>query len=359
MPPRPIPRLSLLCTVLLALGCAKADTLTVKPTAPGDAELMPSPRLEEYAYKKILLLPYEGDVVVKELDIAVLTDKDGAYYTGKLEKALLARGFEVISPEIVARVAKNTKGTGKLSAVEKAMVMGKETKADAVFVTQSIELQSMANFYAVEELETAKVDASKVQKDDKSEEYYQPETKDCVYRLPYYSVHMEGKLIDAKTGNVLWVGSGRQTAIDSLSESYVAKLGKKCELVEENFVFSERLAGEPQLAATFGGLVSRLFDPLKTVALKGKAIPVDKPAAKPKKPPPKKEEKVEPKAKTAVVSKKKASLRSGPGKRNDRLRYVSRKTKVEIVETMGEWSKVKLQDGAVGWMHESTIIVNE
>jgi len=356
--PRSISRSSLLCMVVLALGCAKADTLTVKPTTPADLELVPSPRLEEFAYKKILLLPYEGTVVVKDLDIKALTEHDGAYYTGKLEKALLGRGFEVISPEIVARVAKNTKGTGKLSAVEKAMIMGKETKADAVFVTQSIALQSAADFYAVDELETAKVDAAKVKQDEKSEEYYQPETKDCVYRLPYYSVRMEGKLIDAKTGNVLWVGSGSQTAIDSLSESYVAKLGKKCELLEENFIFTDRVASEPQLAATFNGLVARLFDPLKVVALKGKDIPVEK--AKPKKaePKPKKVE-AKAKAKTAVVSQKKASIRSGPGKRNDRLRYVSRKTKVEVLETMGEWSKVKLQDGTVGWMHESSIIVND
>ncbi|MEM9462740.1 MAG: SH3 domain-containing protein [Myxococcota bacterium] len=353
-------RPSLLLSVFVALSCAKADTLTVKPTTPGDAELVPSPRLEEFAYKKILLLPFEGKVEVKDLSAAALKEKDGAYYTGKLEKALLARGFEVISPEIVARVAKSTKGAGKLSAAEKAMVMGKETKADAVFVTQSIALESQADFYAVDELETAKVEAAKVKQDEKSQEYYQPETKDCVYRLPYYVVRMEGKLVDAKTGNVLWVGSGQQTAIDSLSESYVAKLGKKCELLEENFVFTDTLAGEPQLAATFGGLVDRLFDPLKTVAQKGKPIPVDKPKVKAPPPPKKEEPKVEePKAKTAVVSKKKASIRSGPGKRNERLRFVSRKTKVEILETMGEWSKVKLQDGTVGWMHESSIIVNE
>ncbi len=33
-------------------------------------------------------------------------------------------------------------------------------------------------------------------------------------------------------------------------------------------------------------------------------------------------------------------------------RLASRKAKVEVVETMGEWLKVKAQDGTVGWMHE-------
>ena len=60
-----------------------------------------------------------------------------------------------------------------------------------------------------------------------------------------------------------------------------------------------------------------------------------------------------------MVSAKKASLRAGPGNRNQRMQYLTRKTKVEIVETMGSWSKVKLQDGTQGWLHESTFIINE
>ena len=63
--------------------------------------------------------------------------------------------------------------------------------------------------------------------------------------------------------------------------------------------------------------------------------------------------------KTATVSGKKASLRAGPGKRNQRIRTVPRKSKVEIVEQMGAWTKVKLQDGTLGWMHESVIIEND
>jgi hypothetical protein len=357
MAPRPsVRRLLHLSVAALALGCAKADTLTVKPGTPAALELLPSPRLEEFAYKKILLLPFEGEVTVKGVGFAVVEQQEGSYYTGKLEKAMLARGFEVIAPEIVVRASKSVKDAGKLSAVEKAMVMGKETRADAVFAIQSIVVEAVTDFYAVDKLETALVDASKVS--EKKGRYYASETKDCVHRLPYYAVRMEGKLIDATTGSVLWVGSGRQTVVDSLTESYVAKLHKKdCELLEENFSFEAKLAGEPLLTATFTDLAGRLIDPLEALARKGKPLPVDKPKAeKPKEEPP-----PQPvaKGKAAVVSQKKASLRAGPGNKNDRLRYVTRKTKVEILETMGEWSKVQLQDGAVGWMHESAIIVDE
>ena len=39
----------------------------------------------------------------------------------------------------------STLGIDKLSAAEKALVMGKETKADAVFVIQSIALEGVAS----------------------------------------------------------------------------------------------------------------------------------------------------------------------------------------------------------------------
>lgn len=156
------PRALLLWSTLAALGCAKADTLTIKPATPEAPELVPSPSLEEFAYKKILLLPYEGKISVKDVEAAALKEQTGAYYTGKVEKALLAQGFEVISPEIVARVSKSLKGSGSLSAAEKAMVMGKETKADAVFVMQSIAVEGVEDFYSVDEMKMRKVEPAKV-----------------------------------------------------------------------------------------------------------------------------------------------------------------------------------------------------
>jgi SH3-like domain-containing protein len=58
-----------------------------------------------------------------------------------------------------------------------------------------------------------------------------------------------------------------------------------------------------------------------------------------------------------VISSPQAVLRQGPGKRDPRIRVVPRKTKVEVQEVMGEWIKIKVQDGTVGWMHESMLIL--
>jgi len=346
----------------LSFGCAKGSTLTVKPSTPAEMELIPASQLKKYVYKKILLLPIPEGTLQGTSQLSVVKGKDEAYYGAKMEKALLAQGFEVISPEIVARVEKNLRMSSKLSPAEKALVMGKETKADAVFLVQELAINSVSDFYSVEDLKTMKVDPSRV-KADKKGRLYNQETEECIFQLPYYEIRFEGKLIDARSGNVLWVGSTRETVIDELDESWVAKLDKKCELTQENFVFGDYVAKEPTLDATFHGLLVRLLEPLKKDAHAGTPIPsdqppppkvVEKPAPPPPPPPPE-----EPKIPTAVVSAPKAVLRAGPGQRNDRIAYVTRKTKVEVLETMGEWSKVRLQNGAVGWIHESTIIMNE
>ena len=341
-----------------AAGCAKTSTLTVKPSTPLAAELLPADQLEAGVYKRLLLLPIETKVDVKDTDVAVLAEKATSYYSAKLEKALLAHGFELISPEIVARASKGLKA-GKLSAAEKALILGKETKADAVFQVQELAVRGTVDYFTVEDLKTLPVDASRV-KTDKKGRLYHAETEQCVFKLPYYEVRFEGKLIDARNGNVLWVGSGRQNVVDALEESWVAKLDKDCILEKENFVFTDYVASESTLDSTFAALVSRLLDPMKKSAMAGAPLVTeDKPKPRPK-PQPKPAAKPEPpKVKTATVSGKKGSLRAGPGKRNQRIRIIPRKSKVEVLETMGEWIKVKTQDGSIGWMHDSVIIVND
>jgi uncharacterized protein YgiM (DUF1202 family) len=59
----------------------------------------------------------------------------------------------------------------------------------------------------------------------------------------------------------------------------------------------------------------------------------------------------------AVVSSTKANLRESANNKSRRITTVPRKAKVEVLETMGEWLKVKSQDGSTGWMHEKDLIV--
>src|SRR5690606_41342919 len=115
-----------------------------------------------------------------------------------------------------------------------------------LFLVQELSVNNVSDYYTVEDLKTAKVDPSRVKVDKKGRLYHE-ETEDCVFQLPYYEIRFEAKLIDARSGNVLWVGTTRENVIDELGESWVAKVGKKCELKQQNFVFSDYVAKEPTL----------------------------------------------------------------------------------------------------------------
>src|SRR5262245_22140501 len=204
--------------LVLALGaCGAESTLVVRPTTPAAAELVPTPQLQQFAYKRLLVLAPETGVAVDDgIEVPFIKERGPSFYMGRLEKLLLGQGFEVISSEIVARVGQKAQGAG--SAVARALIMGKETHAEAVLMVQSIAVAYAEKFYNIEDF--SEVEPGLRVEDDG--EYRHKETDACLYRLPFYEVRMEAKMIDVQTGNVLWVGSAKETMLDALSESWTA-----------------------------------------------------------------------------------------------------------------------------------------
>jgi hypothetical protein len=344
--------------LLLGSACGSAATLVIKPTQPPAAELVPDPRLKQFAYKKILLLPPEQPVALKDLEVQAVAEKPTQYYTAKLEKALVKKGFQVISPEIVARAAQGAKSAkGGLSAAEKAMIMGKKTEADAVFIVQSIGVRGLVKHYALEEGQAIEVEPGLVRVNDDGETVH-AETEQCLFTLPYYELTLEAKLVEAASGNVLWLGTGRQRSTDVMRQDWSAEIDDDCELERQNFIYSDYLDDEETLDKTVTALFERMLGPLQTDAAIGQTL-VREPPKPPPPPPPPPVEEAKPEPRTAVVSSKVAWLREGPGTNHPKKTKVTRKAKAEVLEVMGEWLKLKLQDGTVGWMHESTLIVNE
>jgi hypothetical protein len=344
-----------LAATLVLLGCGSSQRLTVRPSQPAPVDTTVSPKLNEHAYRKVLLLPPERGVDARDAKVASVRKKSIDYYMAKLERLLLAKGFEVISPEIVARAGAEVGGkSGQLSAAEKALILGQKTKADAVLMLQSTAARSSAKYFRVEEERTTEIEPARVRRDEGEDHPLHKDTKQCLHEVPYYEVIVEAKLIDASSGTVLWVGSGRQSTIDTLRDSWVADVDGDCEVLKQSYPYHEELAADATLERTVSALFERLVAPLAKSALSGKPVEV---AAAP--PPPPAAEPPPAKNLIAVVSSQRAALRDGASKRNPRLKDVPRKAKVEVIETMGEWMKVKLQDGTVGWMHESMLIVND
>lgn len=332
----------------LSAACGSSMSLTVRPGTAPPPELIPAAPLSAHAYRKILVLPPEA-VEVKDVTATVVAERGAEYYTGLVEKALLAEGFEVISSEIVARA-----GSKDMSAAEKAMVLGKQSKAEAVLILQKLSIRGHTNYYVIDDMATVQVDAARV-KIDEDDGPYHADTEACLHSVPYYEVRLEAKLLDAQSGTVLWVGSGAQSTIHVIQDDWVADVDDDCEILSQNFVYSDFMMEESTLALVVRALLDRVVKPLAQPAFAGAAQKAEAPKPKAAPPP----APAPPAVKMAIVSTKRASLRAGPGKRKKRVMRVPRKAKVEVLETMGEWHKVKVQDGTTGWMHEDAIILDE
>ena len=62
-----------------------------------------------------------------------------------------------------------------------------------------------------------------------------------------------------------------------------------------------------------------------------------------------------PKNSYGIVTESSTSLRSAPDTTNDPILTVHEGLKVQIQDQIGEWWKVKLADGEVGWIPKKTL----
>ena len=394
MKPRPdlTARSSLLCSLMLLVistpmlgGCSSLTTLTVRPTQPSALSLVPAPRLSEYRYKRVLIVPPEEGVAVSDrIESQVPASRDVRFYTGEVEKILLAKGFEVVSTEIVAR-AKNASASGKYSFAERALVMGRGTHADAVLSIQKLAVEDSEQFYHRVDLKTV-APADRAQDDDGH--YYHRKSEECLYRLPLYKVVVSAKLIDVQGGDVLWVGEGSETSLDTMPSSWVAKIDDDCQVRDQvPFNYRDYLSGDEAYDRTVKDLFMRLFEPLRVRAL----APGQPPAPAPPPPatstgpaptgaaapaagaaaagasstasaprPPATTPPATPgtRTPTATISSGRAILRDLPQHDGLRINLAPRRTKVEVLQSSGEWHKIKLEDGTVGWMHDDSLMLD-
>jgi hypothetical protein len=354
--------------LVLLTGCASLSTLTVRPSEAAQPTLVPAPRLSERKYKRILIVPPEEGVAVSErIESPAPSEKDVRFYAGEVEKILLAKGFEVVSSEIVAR-ARTAAQTGKYSFAERALVMGRGTQADAVMSLQKLTVEEDEKFFHIlDKREVAP--AERVQDDDGR--YYHRETEKCLYRLPFYRVSVAVKLIDVQGGDVLWVGEGEETSLDTMPKSWVAQLDSDCQVREQApFNYRDYFNSQDTYERVVKDLLMRLFEPLRVRALSVQSPP-PAPAAAPAAavaplpaaaaPPVSQPQmaRAQPgKVPTATISSGRAILRDLPQHDGLRINLVPRRTRVEVLQSSGEWHKIKLEDGTVGWMHDDSLLLD-
>jgi hypothetical protein len=283
-------------------------------------------------------------------------EKDAGYYTTKLERILLAKGFDVVASEVLTR-AKNLSASSGRSFAERVLLMGKETEADAVLSVQTVRIAPNERFLG--RYSTQAVSPEQREQDDDGR-YFLKDSDQCLFRVPFYEVTVAAKLIHVSDGHVLWMGEGTEKSLDAMPKSWVAKLDDECQVREQvPFNYREYLASEEAFESTVNQLLMRLIEPLRVRALKPRPAPATThDAVVPKQPEPAAtvSKPVALGSKMATITSGRAILRDLPQSDSLRLRLVDRGAKVELLQSSAGWHKIKLDDGTTGWMLDDDLL---
>ena len=163
-----------------------------------------------------------------------------------IEQRLQERGFNLISGAIVSRVEQMLKGSEKgerLDRTEKALLVGKETGADAIFVVKALYVDQVDRWFLkqrgednfVEKPERVVHDAIREWPDQKPSAawYWLPvlgwlrlamaDSPPSLFVVPVWEAMVEAQMLDLD-GNIVWSGSETLRSVNVIPSSWEARL---------------------------------------------------------------------------------------------------------------------------------------
>jgi hypothetical protein len=143
--------------------------------------------------------------VIPHPTMTLSRSQDYDFVINEAERYLLQCGFNIISRDIIAKIdeLESTRyGTKSYmtpqSPTEKALLLGQKTNADAMLVISHLGAWPSENYFVFDNKKWSFQNRPKPQ-----------DAEGIWVSYPLWEVSMEAKLIDIKTGQVVWMGSGR------------------------------------------------------------------------------------------------------------------------------------------------------
>lgn len=133
----------------------------------------------------------------------------------------MAHGYELVSGAIVSRVEKQLAGNNARETwdrTEKAMLLGRETGADAIVEIRALYIDEAATHYLKESEDTGFKKVSQQYADERAEMKVASR-----YELPFWEARVEMRIVSVD-GAVLWQGGHSIQTSDVLPESWVITL---------------------------------------------------------------------------------------------------------------------------------------
>jgi len=208
-----------LFSVAALSGCKKKYTLTVPRTQVQAPEILG--RGVPGIRKVIFVHPPEASCPTACSQV-IATPEAYNQVIAHAEKAVVQRGYQLISGAIVGRVGGRVM-PGNWEPAQMALAVGKESGADAVFEIRSLYVDLAKETYLIERGDETfkKVPdryAAKAVRDDRK--------RSMLFEVPYWEVHVEMRMI-ALDGSVVWSASKSIRTTDVVPDSWRARMKKQ------------------------------------------------------------------------------------------------------------------------------------
>jgi hypothetical protein len=222
-------------------GCAPLR-LTIAKTTPEEPVFLRGTASHEAAFARLIFLSPTGANCPHLCTRAVRAEGDYSHFISRLEQRLQERGFNLISGAIVSRVEQMLKGSERgerLDRTEKALLVGKETGADAIFVVRALYVDQVDRWFLkprgednfVEKPENI-VHAAIVEwpaQKPSAAWYWLPvlgwlrlamaDSSPSRFVVPAWEARVEAQMLDLD-GNIVWSGSKAVRSVDVIPSSW-------------------------------------------------------------------------------------------------------------------------------------------
>ena len=251
-------RVLLVVMLLGSLAACFGTPLVLKKTEPLAPRIMKSNAVKDQKFTKLLFLSPDEARCPNQCSEVVRTKNSYSRFVNEVEKLLMEKGFDIISGAIVSRVEtklSDSQTREKWDRVEKALLLGKDTGADAIFEIKDLFVDEVVKTYL---RRPGEKEYREVPKDFANQ--FAANEKAAIFKVNIWQATVELRMIDM-SGRVIWSGTKTVALTDVLPSDWIATLKAKypnVEVSKSNYDYQLYYFNRDLISATVQDIIKEL-----------------------------------------------------------------------------------------------------
>ena len=246
--------------LLSSLFACFGTPLILRKTEPSPPRVMTSNTVKNEKITKLLFLSPDEAQCPNQCSEVVRTKNGYSRFVNEVEKLLMEKGFEIISGAIVSRVENklsDSQTREKWDRVEKALLLGKDTGADAIFEIKDLFVDEVTKTYlkrpGEKEFREVPQDFAK---------QFATNEKASIFNINIWQATVELRMIDM-SGKVIWSGTKTVSLTDVLPSDWTATLSSSypnATVSSENYDFQLYYYNRDLISSTVQDIIKDLVN---------------------------------------------------------------------------------------------------